>query len=87
MPSDTPPSDFAPPDDCFSSSCWCSYIASRVATLAEGSCLGEFVWNRGGGWQGKPWTPDLLTDSALVFYLFASYLQVRPLSPRFYCSG
>ena len=58
-----------------------------MATLAEGSCLGEFVWNRGGGWQGKPWTPDLLTDSALVFYLFASYLQVRPLSPTFHCYG
>ena len=52
------------------------YIASRLHALAEGSCLGEFTWNSGGSWQGKPWSTELLTDSALVFYLFAAYLEV-----------
>ena len=41
---------------------------------AEGSCMAAFEWNRGGEWGGKPWSAELPTDSALVFYLFASYL-------------
>lgn len=42
--------------------------------LAEGSCMAAFEWNKGGEWGGKPWSPELPTDSALLFYLFASYL-------------
>lgn len=33
-----------------------------------------FTWNGGGEWKGRPWSPELPTDSALIFYLFASYL-------------
>lgn len=56
------------------------YIASRLHALAEGSCLADFNWNSGGSWQGKPWTTELLTDSALVFYLFAAFLKVVAMS-------
>ena len=46
----------------------------------------EFAWNSGGRWNGKPWSADMPTDSALLFYRFASFLaaphwvftQVRP---------
>lgn len=41
---------------------------------AEGSCMAAFEWNAGGEWGGKPWSAELPTDSALVFYLFACYL-------------
>lgn len=36
--------------------------------------MAAFEWNAGGEWGGKPWSAELPTDSALVFYLFASYL-------------
>ena len=35
----------------------------------------EFTWNGGGAWQGRTWTPDLPTDAALLFYLFAAFLE------------
>lgn len=41
---------------------------------AEGSCMAAFEWNKGGEWGGKPWSAELPTDSALLLYLFASYL-------------
>ncbi|PRW20681.1 Transmembrane 209 [Chlorella sorokiniana] len=50
------------------------YVVARIRELAEGSCMAAFEWNKGGEWGGKPWSPELPTDSALVFYLFASYL-------------
>ena len=34
----------------------------------------EYEWNRGGCWAGKPWTPDLPTDTALMLYVFAAFL-------------
>lgn len=36
--------------------------------------MAAFEWDKGGEWGGKPWSAELPTDSALVFYLFASYL-------------
>ena len=54
------------------------YIISRVFELAVGPCLAEFTWDAGGAWQDKPWSIELLTDSALIFYLFAAFLEVRP---------
>jgi hypothetical protein len=33
-----------------------------------------FEWSGGGHWGGKPWSSELPTDSALVFYLFAAFL-------------
>lgn len=50
------------------------YLAARVRQLAEGSCMAAFDWSGGGEWGGKRWSPELPTDSALVFYLFAAYL-------------
>ncbi|KAL3155456.1 hypothetical protein ABBQ38_011012 [Trebouxia sp. C0009 RCD-2024] len=54
------------------------YILSRARALAEGPCLAAFSWNGGGDWAHKPWSNELPTDSALVFYLFAAFLE----SPR-----
>lgn len=34
-----------------------------------------FAWNGGGTWAGRPWSPDLPNDSALLLYLFAAYLD------------
>ena len=53
------------------------YMVKRLGELARGPCLGDFTWNGGGEWAGRPWTPDLPTDSALVLYTFCAYLQVR----------
>ena len=33
------------------------------------------MWNAGGEFQGRPWSPELPTDSALLLYLFAAYLE------------
>lgn len=52
------------------------YILSRVRALAEGPCLSAFTWNGGGSWAHKPWSHELPADSALVFYLFAAFLEV-----------
>ena len=41
------------------------------------ACPGVFTWNGGGEWNSRPWSPDLPTDSALLLYTFAAYLQVR----------
>lgn len=35
----------------------------------------EFNWNGGGEHAGRPWTPELPTDSALLYYLFAAFLE------------
>ena len=34
----------------------------------------DFNWNSGGELNGKQWSTDLPTDSALVLYLFSAYL-------------
>ena len=34
----------------------------------------DFKWNGGGDWNGKDWSPELPTDSALLLYLLAAYL-------------
>ena len=36
--------------------------------------MAAFEWSQGGEWNGKPWSAELPTDSALLFYLFAAYL-------------
>jgi hypothetical protein len=36
--------------------------------------MAAYEWSRGGEWGGKPWSAELPTDSALLFYLFAAYL-------------
>ena len=58
-----------------------SHVAAAVRRLARGTCLGDFCWNGG----GPGWSPDLPTDSALVFYLFAAFLDAPgwrfPLQP------
>ncbi|KAI3431517.1 hypothetical protein D9Q98_004567 [Chlorella vulgaris] len=51
-----------------------AYIVDRVQELAAGSCMKAFEWSGGGHWGGKPWSSELPTDSALVFYLFAAFL-------------
>lgn len=50
------------------------YLAARIRQLGEGSCLAAYEWAGGGEWGGKPWSPELPTDSALAFYLVAAYL-------------
>lgn len=52
------------------------YIILRARALAEGPCMNAFEWNSGSGWGNKPWSSELPTDSALVFYLFAAFLEV-----------
>jgi hypothetical protein len=36
--------------------------------------MAAYEWSRGGEWGGKPWSAELPTDSALLFYIFADYL-------------
>ncbi len=61
------------------------YIAARVRSLAVGSCMQAFNWNGGGEHMGRPWGPELPTDSALVMFLFAAFLEAPgwefPLQP------
>ncbi len=33
-----------------------------------------FTWNSGGSYNGKSWSPEAPTDSALVLFLFAAFL-------------
>ena len=58
------------------------YILARVRALAEGPCMTAFTWNGGSSWNNKPWTNELPTDSTLVFFLFAAFLEVSHLSDR-----
>ena len=53
------------------------YVAARARALAEGPCLAAFRWAAGGAWGGKPWSVELPTDSALLLYLFAAFLEAR----------
>ncbi|KAF8057753.1 tmem209 [Scenedesmus sp. PABB004] len=52
-----------------------SYIGARIRALAGGTCMRAFAWNGGGEHEGRPWSPELPSDSGLVFYLFAAYLD------------
>lgn len=58
------------------------YILARVRALSDGPCMSAFTWNGGSGWNNKPWTNELPTDSTLVFFLFAAFLEVSQLSDR-----
>ena len=52
------------------------YTATRIGVLARGTCCESFEWDRGGDWCGYPWNAEILpTDSHLLFYLFAVYLD------------
>ncbi|KAA6419224.1 MAG: hypothetical protein FRX49_10963 [Trebouxia sp. A1-2] len=51
------------------------YILARVRALADGPCMTAFTWNGGSSWNNKPWTNELPTDSTLVFFLFAAFLE------------
>ena len=42
----------------------------HVAAAADGSCMGTFLWNRG----GTGWSADLPPDASLVLYLLAAFL-------------
>ena len=35
----------------------------------------DFEWNKGGDFAGKPWSTELPTDSALVLFLFAAFVE------------
>eukprot|EP00878_Enallax_costatus_P007856 GHUV01008221.1.p1 GENE.GHUV01008221.1~~GHUV01008221.1.p1 ORF type:complete len:623 (+),score=170.79 GHUV01008221.1:49-1917(+) len=52
-----------------------TYIASRIRQLARSTCVQCFNWNGGGEHEGRPWTAELPTDSALLYYLFAAFLD------------
>ena len=64
----------------------CLRPKATFCRAAGGSCLNRFVWNGGGSWQGQPWTPDLPTDSALIFYIFAAYLEAPRCAIASTCS-
>ena len=53
------------------------YILKRIKELANGTCMKDFMWNSGGesATTSKPWNNELPTDSALILYLFASFLS------------
>ena len=53
------------------------YVAARARALAAGPCCAAFRWAGGGAWGGKPWSAELPTDSALLLYLFAAFLEAR----------
>lgn len=53
------------------------YLATRLDALARGPCVEAFQWHGGGSWQGRPWSPDLPNDSALLLYLFAAFLATQ----------
>eukprot|EP00878_Enallax_costatus_P036586 GHUV01041100.1.p1 GENE.GHUV01041100.1~~GHUV01041100.1.p1 ORF type:complete len:118 (-),score=14.43 GHUV01041100.1:115-468(-) len=52
-----------------------TYIASRIRQLARSTCVQGFNWNGGGEHEGRPWSAELPTDSALLYYLFAAFLD------------
>jgi hypothetical protein len=51
------------------------YVAQRLRELARGTCLGDYHWNGGGSWNGKPWTSDLPTDAQIVLHAFCTYMD------------
>jgi hypothetical protein len=51
------------------------YILKRIKELANGTCMKDFLWNSGGESSSqRPWNNESPTDSALILYLFASFL-------------
>lgn len=57
------------------------YLVQRIRDLAKGCVLAEYKYNSGGSYNGLPWDEHLPTDAAIIFHLFAVYLdsQLRPL--------
>jgi hypothetical protein len=51
------------------------YLAARVQAFTEDSCCKAFRWNGGGNWLGRPWTPDLPTDTHVMLYLVGAFLD------------
>jgi len=47
-------------------------VRSRIAELASGRCLCEYVWDGG----GSGWSDSLPTDADLLVHLFATYLDL-----------
>jgi hypothetical protein len=57
------------------------YLVQRIKALAEGDCLGNFVWNGGSKWKAKEWTAELPTDSQIIIHMFCTYMD--SMMPRF----
>ncbi|KAL1502198.1 hypothetical protein ABEB36_007375 [Hypothenemus hampei] len=53
------------------------YLVKRIQELANGGCMSEFKWNRGGTNNGKEWDDSLPTDCSIVMHLLASYLDTQ----------
>ncbi|OQR81266.1 hypothetical protein ACHHYP_16616 [Achlya hypogyna] len=54
-----------------------AYCIQRLKTLAEDGFLGQYRWDSGGAWKGKPWSKDanLPTDAELIMNLFCAMLD------------
>ncbi|OQS03829.1 hypothetical protein THRCLA_03878, partial [Thraustotheca clavata] len=54
-----------------------AYCIQRLKTLAEDGFLGQYRWDSGGSWKGKPWSKEanLPTDAELIMNLFCAMLD------------
>ena len=51
------------------------YVIHRLRQLVSGSVLAAFSWSSGGEWKGRPWTPELPTDSQIVMHMFVTFMD------------
>ncbi|CAG2105920.1 unnamed protein product [Medioppia subpectinata] len=59
------------------------YLVQRIRELSKGGSIGKFQWNSGGNYNLKPWTDELVTDSAIIMHLFCTYMDMRlPSNPN-----
>mmetsp|Transcript_25604 Transcript_25604/g.33509 ORF Transcript_25604/g.33509 Transcript_25604/m.33509 type:complete len:546 (+) Transcript_25604:71-1708(+) len=49
------------------------YVVERLQTLAGDLHLGNFKWNSGGSYKGKPWSAEFPPDAAVVMHLLLWY--------------
>ncbi len=53
------------------------YLIQRIIELSDGPYLQRFIWNGGGKWRGKEWTPELPTDAQILIHLFCTFLDLK----------
>ncbi|CAG2164143.1 unnamed protein product [Oppiella nova] len=59
------------------------YLVQRIRELSKGGSINKFQWNSGGTYNLKPWTDELVTDSAIIMHLFCTYMDLRlPSNPN-----
>ena len=54
-----------------------AYLIERLETLSSGGYLSKYVWDGGQEFNGRPWSKENPTDSAILVHLLSCWLDTH----------